>query len=84
MGFIQNAKEFFGMASPAEQPDYVEDYVESDDYDVTATPTRTTTPPRRVQAAPRFLRLTAVAMVGRVRLMRAPIHLNAIQHRSPQ
>lgn len=33
MGFIQNAKEFFGMASPAEQPEYVEDYVESDDYD---------------------------------------------------
>lgn len=33
MGFIQNAKEFFGMASPAEQPDYVEDYVEPDDYD---------------------------------------------------
>ena len=33
MGFIKNAKEFFGMASPAEQPDYVEDYVESDDYD---------------------------------------------------
>ena len=32
MGFIQNAKEFFGMASPTEQPDYAEDYVESEDF----------------------------------------------------
>lgn len=32
MGFIQSAKEFFGMAAPAGEPDYVEDYVEEDEY----------------------------------------------------